>query len=134
MRARAGLRIHAGDGRDGAWDGARDDPGEVDAIRLVPAVTDVGAVAAVAAGPGSTGRPAAGSVAHGPGPVTIDCDTCTVRGIGCGDCVVALLLGPPDGVLTLGRGQARALGVLAGSGLVPPLRHSSGTPGSGSGA
>ncbi len=132
MRARAGLRVHAGDGRNGAWDGARDDPGEVDAIRLVPAVTDV--AAAVVAVPGSTGRSVDGSAAHGPGPVSIDCDTCTVRGIGCGDCVVALLLGPPDGVLTLGRGQARALGVLAGSGLVPPLRHSTGTPGSGPGA
>lgn len=131
MRARAGLRVHPGDGPDGASNGAWDDPVEVDAIRLVPAVSDA---TAMAAGPGSTGRCASGSATVGPGPVTIDCDTCTVRGIGCGDCVVALLLGPPDGVLTLGRGQARALGVLAGSGLVPPLRHSSGTPGSGPGA
>ncbi len=61
-------------------------------------------------------RPAAGSV-------TVDCDTCEVRGTGCGDCVVALLLGPPDEVLTLDRGQTRALDVLAVSGLVPPLRH-----------
>ena len=31
--------------------------------------------------------------------VTIDCDTCAVRGSGCGDCVVTVLLGgPPYGV------------------------------------
>lgn len=28
----------------------------------------------------------------------IDCDTCTVRGEGCGDCVVSVLLGAPPGV------------------------------------
>jgi hypothetical protein len=27
----------------------------------------------------------------------IDCDTCTVRGTGCGDCVVTVLLGAPPG-------------------------------------
>ena len=27
----------------------------------------------------------------------IDCDTCTVRGHGCGDCVVTVLLGAPPG-------------------------------------
>ena len=101
----------------------------------------------------------------------IDCDTCTVRGQGCGDCVVTVLLGAPPGshgtpvVVPLGRrptraaqqalpglaageqlgeqlGSAlvsgpsrqgrrvdfddverRALLVLAGAGLVPPLRH-----------
>jgi hypothetical protein len=29
--------------------------------------------------------------------VLIDCDTCTVRGEGCGDCVVTVLLGAPPG-------------------------------------
>lgn len=51
----------------------------------------------------------------------IDCGTCKVAGIGCGDCVVTLLLGPPeDG--ELGIEEQRALGVLADGGLIPPLR------------
>lgn len=61
--------------------------------------------------------------------VTIDCDTCTVRGLACGDCVVAVLLGPPEqeqgawaAGLELDTDETRALAVLAGSGLVPPLR------------
>ena len=56
----------------------------------------------------------------------IDCDTCAVRGPACGDCVVTVLLGAPpartgDGVELDGAEQT-ALAVLAGSGLVPPLR------------
>jgi hypothetical protein len=54
--------------------------------------------------------------------VLIDCDSCEVRGLACGDCVVTALLGsPPEGVL-LDEEERRALEVLAGSGLVPPLR------------
>lgn len=56
----------------------------------------------------------------------VDCDTCTVRGPACGDCVVAVLLGAPpaasgDGA-ELDRAERAAIAVLAGSGLVPPLR------------
>jgi hypothetical protein len=51
----------------------------------------------------------------------IDCDTCTVRGLHCHDCVVTVLLGPPP-ELSLDDDGARALDVLAASGLVPPLR------------
>lgn len=52
----------------------------------------------------------------------IDCDSCEVRAIACGDCVVSVLLGSaPDGVELDGAEQV-ALGVLADSGLVPPLR------------
>jgi hypothetical protein len=51
--------------------------------------------------------------------VIVDCDTCTVRGPACGDCVVTFLLGPPA---ALDADEQRALGVLAESGLVPPLR------------
>ena len=51
----------------------------------------------------------------------IDCDTCVVRGPGCHDCVVTVLLGPPD-ELTFDDDETRALGVLAAGGLVPPLR------------
>lgn len=50
----------------------------------------------------------------------IDCDTCTVRGAACADCVVSVMLGGPPEVVP--PDQARALDVLAGAGLVPPLR------------
>jgi hypothetical protein len=53
--------------------------------------------------------------------VHIDCDTCVVRGPACGDCVVTVLLGPPP-ELSFDDDEQRALEVLAGSGLVPPLR------------
>jgi hypothetical protein len=59
--------------------------------------------------------------------VLIDCETCEVRGVACGDCVVTVLLGaPPEGV-ELDREAAEAIEVLAGSGLVPPLRLVRGT-------
>ena len=52
----------------------------------------------------------------------IDCDGCAVRGRGCADCVVTVLLGaPPDGV-QLDDTERQALAVLADGGLVPPLR------------
>jgi hypothetical protein len=59
----------------------------------------------------------------------IDCDACAVRGPACGDCVVTVLLGAPPvrrsgagaGIDLDGSEQA-AIAVLAGSGLVPPLR------------
>jgi hypothetical protein len=52
----------------------------------------------------------------------IDCDGCAVRGQGCSDCVVTVLLGaPPDGV-RLDDAERRALAALADGGLVPPLR------------
>jgi hypothetical protein len=54
--------------------------------------------------------------------MVIDCDRCAVRGPGCGDCVVTVLLGaPPDGVW-LDDTERRALAALAEGGLVPPLR------------
>jgi hypothetical protein len=60
--------------------------------------------------------------AAAPGVVRIDCDSCEVRAVACGDCIVTVLLGaPPEGV-ELDPDEQRALEVLAGSGLVPPLR------------
>jgi hypothetical protein len=52
--------------------------------------------------------------------VIIDCDSCEVRGLACGDCVVSALLGgtPQE----LDDGERAAIAALAGSGLVPPLR------------
>lgn len=53
--------------------------------------------------------------------VQIDCETCAVRGPACDDCVVTVLLGPPP-QSGFDDDERRALDVLAGSGLVPPLR------------
>lgn len=52
--------------------------------------------------------------------LAIDCNDCAVRGPACGDCVVTVLLGSPPS--SLDGEEQRALGVLAESGLVPPLR------------
>jgi hypothetical protein len=66
----------------------------------------------------------------------IDCDACAVRGPACGDCVVSVLLGgppvhgdvqpPASGdapvPVELDGAERAALAVLAGCGLVPPLR------------
>ena len=47
-------------------------------------------------------------------PVVIDCDECAVRGPGCRDCVVSVLLGVPE---TLLNDERVALEVLAEAGL-----------------
>ena len=54
-----------------------------------------------------------------PGDLTIDCGTCLARPAACGDCIVSVLLGPPGAI---GGEEQAAFAVLAGSGLVPPLR------------
>ena len=52
-------------------------------------------------------------------PVVIDCDDCAVRGPGCHDCVVSVILGVPE---TLSQDERAALEVLADVGLAPRLR------------
>ena len=52
----------------------------------------------------------------------IDCDSCEVQGLACGDCVVTALLGSPPGGVEIDDGERAALDALADSGLVPPLR------------
>jgi len=52
----------------------------------------------------------------------IDCDTCAVRDIQCGDCVMTVLLGPREGSVELDSAEQLALGALANGGLLPPLR------------
>jgi len=55
----------------------------------------------------------------------IDCDTCTVRGAACGDCVVTFLLEVPHAPrapVEVDEAETAALAVLADGGLVPPLR------------
>ena len=52
----------------------------------------------------------------------IDCDHCAVKGRACSGCVITVLLGStPEGV-EWDETERAALGVLADSGLVPPLR------------
>ncbi len=53
---------------------------------------------------------------------TIDCDRCRMRGVGCGDCVVTVLLGGPPSGVALDEDERAALDVLCAAGLVPPLR------------
>ena len=68
----------------------------------------------------SSGPDSKGGAASGPGaPVVIDCDDCAVRGPGCRDCVINVLLGVPD---TLLQDERAALEVLAEVGLAPRLR------------
>ena len=52
-------------------------------------------------------------------PVVIDCDDCAVRGPGCRDCVVSVILGVPE---TLLEDERAALDVLADAGMAPRLR------------
>lgn len=57
--------------------------------------------------------------------MVIDCGSCEMAGLACHDCVVSVLLGMPDlrqSPAALDDEHARAIGVLADSGLVPPLR------------
>ena len=58
----------------------------------------------------------------------IECATCAVRDIACQDCVVSVLLGPVSDT-ELGLEERAAIAVLAGQGLVPPLRLVADTPG-----
>jgi hypothetical protein len=53
--------------------------------------------------------------------VIIDCDRCAIRGVGCSDCVISVLLSAP-GKVELVEPELKALGALADAGLVPHLR------------
>lgn len=80
-----------------------------------------------AALPGPPAAPGGAEPQHSPlsasgDPVLIDCDSCSVRGAGCGDCVVTFLLGTPPSGVVLDDAERRAIDVLAAAGLVPPLR------------
>ncbi|OBK18543.1 hypothetical protein [Mycobacterium asiaticum] len=67
---------------------------------------------------GGAERPG-GATAKPGEPVVIDCDDCAVRGPGCRDCVVSVLLGVPE---TLSYDEQVALEALAEVGLAPRLR------------
>jgi hypothetical protein len=53
--------------------------------------------------------------------VLIDCDTCIVRGVGCSDCVITMLLNQPRQI-ELDDAEEAVFVTLADAGLVPPLR------------
>jgi hypothetical protein len=57
--------------------------------------------------------------------VLIDCDTCIVRGTGCSDCVISVLLNSPRPI-ELDEAEEAVFVTLADAGLVPPLRLISG--------
>lgn len=52
----------------------------------------------------------------------VDCTSCAVRNLACGDCVVTVLLGMPETGVDIDSSEQAALAALAESGLVPPLR------------
>ena len=60
----------------------------------------------------------------------IVCGRCEIRGQGCQDCVITVLVPrnasgfPADTPGYLGEAEVKALGILADAGLVPPLRLS----------
>jgi hypothetical protein len=53
--------------------------------------------------------------------MVIDCDTCVVRGLACGDCVVSVLLGVPPNV-EIDALEQHAIDALERAGIVPRLR------------
>lgn len=55
------------------------------------------------------------------GTLIIDCDQCAIRGDGCADCVVSVLLGAPPAV-EWDDTERRAVDALADAGMVPKLR------------
>lgn len=50
--------------------------------------------------------------------VTIDCDTCSYKGSGCGECVMSALLDPRPAMT---ESERRAMDVLTSHGLIGPL-------------
>jgi hypothetical protein len=65
-------------------------------------------------------RPADGEATRD--SLLIDCDRCSMRGVGCDDCVVSVLLGGPPLDIPFDESEQQAIDVLADAGLVPPLR------------
>jgi len=54
--------------------------------------------------------------------MVIDCGSCEMAAIACGDCVVTVLLGAPGVTSEVDDAHVDAIAVLASSGLVPPLQ------------
>lgn len=99
------------DGRDKDWDSDRDSDWDNDWDKAGPVTPEVREYC--------DNWDAMVDKAPETGSVTIDCDDCAVRGPGCQDCVVSVLLGVPEKLLD---DERRALEVLAEAGLAPRLR------------
>jgi hypothetical protein len=56
--------------------------------------------------------------------ITVDCDSCVMRGTeACDDCVVSFLLGrEPDDAVVIDADEARAMRMLEQAGLLPALK------------
>ncbi|WP_243770137.1 hypothetical protein [Amycolatopsis acidicola] len=52
----------------------------------------------------------------------VDCGRCVVRGVGCADCAVSVLLNAPPSI-EWDQDELRAIDALAEGGLIPSLRH-----------
>jgi hypothetical protein len=55
----------------------------------------------------------------------IDCETCSVRGAACPNCVISVLLpalSGPNNAVDLDESERNAVSIFAASGLLPPLR------------
>ena len=52
----------------------------------------------------------------------IDCESCSVRGNACRDCVVTVILNNSARAIEFDEAEQLAVGTLAAVGLVPPLR------------
>jgi hypothetical protein len=74
---------------------------------------------ALSSEPGRAGSNQAPPTSDSTEPVVIDCEDCAVRGPGCRDCVVSVILGVPE---TLLEDERAALEVLADAGMAPRLR------------
>lgn len=61
-----------------------------------------------------------------PRTIEISCQDCALSGTdACDDCLVSFVLGrDPEDAVVIDVGEARALRMLSGHGLVPRLRHS----------
>jgi hypothetical protein len=72
-----------------------------------------------------THQPVAGSDRKAGAIVLIDCDSCAVRDIACGDCVVTMLLERPSqshAGIEFDEQERLAVELLAAGGLISPLR------------
>ena len=58
---------------------------------------------------------------HGMELLHVDCETCSVRGIACGECMMSVLIQPVDDP-AFDEADVVALATLVDGGLLPPLR------------
>lgn len=54
--------------------------------------------------------------------IVIDCGRCAMRGVGCADCAISVLLNAPP-TIEWDEDELSAIDALADGGLIPRLRH-----------